>query len=44
MVGLMGWFVPQALGVGYSYVGIALDGKLALKPDGAACCVEALLP
>jgi len=26
LVGLMGWFVPQVLGVGYSYVGAALDG------------------
>ena len=31
MVGLMGWFVPQVLGVGYSYVGLALDGTMALK-------------
>lgn len=31
MVGLMGWFVPQVLGVGYSYVGDALNGGMALK-------------
>ena len=31
LVGLMGWFVPQVLGVGYSYVGLALDGTMALK-------------
>jgi CIC family chloride channel protein len=31
LVGLMGWFVPQALGVGYSYVGDALNGNMALK-------------
>jgi CIC family chloride channel protein len=31
MVGLMGWFVPQVLGVGYSYVGLALDGTMAFK-------------
>ncbi len=31
MVGLMGWCVPQVLGVGYSYVGLALDGTMALK-------------
>jgi CIC family chloride channel protein len=31
LVGVMGWFVPQALGVGYSYVGQALDGTMALK-------------
>jgi CIC family chloride channel protein len=30
-VGLMGWFLPQVLGVGYSYVGSALDGTMALK-------------
>jgi CIC family chloride channel protein len=31
LVGLMGWFVPQALGVGYSYVGDALNSHMALK-------------
>jgi len=31
LVGLMGWFVPQVLGVGYSYVGAALDGTMAFK-------------
>ena len=31
LVGGMGWFVPQALGVGYTYVGEALNGTLALK-------------
>jgi CIC family chloride channel protein len=31
LVGVMGWFVPQALGVGYSYVGQALEGNMALK-------------
>ena len=30
-VGLMGWFVPQVLGVGYTYVGDALNGRMALK-------------
>jgi CIC family chloride channel protein len=30
-VGLMGWFVPQVLGVGYTYVGSALNGSMALK-------------
>lgn len=30
-VGIMGWFVPQVLGVGYSYVGQALEGNMALK-------------
>jgi len=31
VVGLMGWFVPQALGVGYRHVGEALAGNLALR-------------
>ena len=30
-VGLMGWFVPQVLGVGYKYVGDALNGNMAFK-------------
>jgi CIC family chloride channel protein len=30
-VGMMGWFVPQVLGVGYGYVGDALHGTMALK-------------
>jgi CIC family chloride channel protein len=30
-VGLMGLFVPQVLGVGYSYVGDALNGTMAFK-------------
>ncbi len=31
LVGLMGWAAPQALGVGYSYVGEALNGSMAFK-------------
>jgi chloride channel protein, CIC family len=31
MVGVMGWFVPQLLGVGYDHVGEALNGGMALK-------------
>jgi CIC family chloride channel protein len=31
VVGLMGWFVPQTLGVGYSYVGQVLNGGMAFK-------------
>jgi len=31
LVGLMGWAVPQALGVGYSYVGDALNGNMAFR-------------
>src|SRR5579862_370145 len=31
LVGIMGWFVPQVLGVGYGYVGYALNGNMAVK-------------
>lgn len=31
LVGAMGWFVPQVMGVGYSFVGNALNGNMALK-------------
>ncbi|MBS1840490.1 MAG: chloride channel protein [Acidobacteria bacterium] len=31
VVGAMGWFVPQILGVGYLHVGEALNGGLALR-------------
>jgi chloride channel protein, CIC family len=31
VVGVMGWFVPQTLGVGYKYVGDALNGSMVLK-------------
>jgi CIC family chloride channel protein len=31
MVGLMGWFVPQILGVGYKFVGDVLNNGMALK-------------
>jgi len=27
----MGWFVPQVLGVGYGFVGDALNGNMAFK-------------
>lgn len=30
-VGIMGWFVPQVLGVGYQHVGEALNGSMALR-------------
>jgi CIC family chloride channel protein len=30
-VGIMGWFVPQILGVGYSYVGKVLNGGMAVR-------------
>ena len=31
LVGVMGWFVPQVMGVGYKYVGDALNDHLAVK-------------
>jgi chloride channel protein, CIC family len=31
LVGVMGWFVPQVMGVGYKYVGDALNNHLAVR-------------
>src|SRR5579863_10324248 len=31
LVGAMGWFVPQVLGVGYEHVGAVLNGGMALR-------------
>ena len=31
LVGLIGWFVPPAMGVGYGHVGAALNGNMAWK-------------
>src|SRR4051812_27572861 len=31
LVGVLGWFTPQVLGVGYGFVGHALNGTMALK-------------
>jgi chloride channel protein, CIC family len=31
VAGLLGWLVPQVLGVGYGYVGDALNGRMALR-------------
>jgi CIC family chloride channel protein len=31
LVGVMGWFVPQVMGVGYGFVGDALNGKMAFQ-------------
>jgi len=31
LTGLLGWFAPQVLGVGYGYVGDALNGRMALE-------------
>jgi chloride channel protein, CIC family len=31
LVGVVGWFVPQVLGVGYGFVGDALNGNMAVR-------------
>ncbi len=31
LVGLIGWFVPQVMSVGYGYVGEALNGRMAFQ-------------
>ena len=31
LIGVMGWFVPSVLGVGYTHVGEALNGRLAVE-------------
>ena len=31
LVGLIGWFVPQVMGVGYGFVGEALNGRMAFQ-------------
>jgi chloride channel protein, CIC family len=31
LVGVMGWFVPEVMGVGYGYVGKALNDQMVLK-------------
>src|SRR5580704_16564488 len=31
LVGLIGWFVPQVMSVGYGYVGDALNGRMAFQ-------------
>jgi CIC family chloride channel protein len=31
VVGVLGWFIPEVLGVGYTYVGDALNGKMVFK-------------
>ena len=34
LVGVIGWFVPDVLGVGYAHVGEALNGKMVLSVMG----------
>jgi CIC family chloride channel protein len=40
LVGVMGWFVPQILGVGYTHVGAALNGGMALKQIYTPPCLH----
>jgi len=42
LVGLMGWFVPQVLGVGYGYVGDVLNGRMALNLMGLLLVLKLL--
>ena len=39
-VGVLGWFVPEVLGVGYDFVSQALNGQMLLGDDGAAGAAE----
>ena len=41
LVGILGWFVPSVLGVGYNYVSQALNGQMALGAMALAGCPEA---
>ena len=38
--GLLGWFMPQVMGVGYDYVERVLDGDLALKTIAALAVLK----
>jgi len=40
LVGIMGWFVPQVLGVGYGFVGQALNGQLLLGTMALLICLK----
>jgi CIC family chloride channel protein len=39
-VGLLGWFFPQVLGVGYSYVGQALNGQMLAGTMALLVCLK----
>ncbi len=43
LVGVIGWFVPQALGVGYGFVGDALNGNMALTLMAVLVVVKLLV-
>ena len=40
LVGIMGWFVPQVLGVGYNFVGQALNGQMLLTTMAMLVCLK----
>ncbi|HLI85488.1 MAG TPA: chloride channel protein [Bryobacteraceae bacterium] len=40
VVGLLGWFFPPVLGVGYNYVGQALNGQIAAGMMGLLACLK----
>ena len=40
LVGLVGWFVPQVLGVGYSFVGQALNGQMIVTTMALLVCLK----
>jgi chloride channel protein, CIC family len=42
VVGLFGWFYPQVLGVGYNYVGQALNGQIAAGVMGLLVVLKLL--
>jgi CIC family chloride channel protein len=42
LAGLLGWFVPQVLGVGYGYVGDALNGRMAFQLMGLLVVLKLL--
>jgi CIC family chloride channel protein len=40
LVGIIGWFVPQVLGVGYGFVGQALNGQMLLGTMALLICLK----
>ena len=40
LIGLFGWFVPQAMGVGYGFVDEALNGKMVLAVMALLVCLK----
>jgi CIC family chloride channel protein len=40
LVGILGWFVPPVLGVGYNYVGQALNGQMVISLMALLVCLK----